>query len=101
MRRQVAHGCVRFLSAGAARFGKGRRWIVAVAALLALGAAPAAVSAQGFGAWTPGDPYAGHTNGADALEAATGRRVQIVNWFQGWAGGDWNSGVQPQSLHAV
>jgi hypothetical protein len=64
---------------------------------------PAAASAGTvqFGAWTPGDPYYGTTHGADGLEAATGRRVDIVNWYQNWGGGDWISSVQPHVIGAV
>ena len=73
---------------------------LAVAALLAV--LPAAASAQPrFGAWTPGDPYNGSTTGAAALEGATGRRVEIVNWYQNWGGGSWISALQPHVLGAV
>src|SRR4051812_47024485 len=75
--------------------------IVALFALLAL--LPSAASAQTlkFGAWTPGDPYNGTLAGAGALEAATGRHVDIVNWYQSWGGGDWVSSVQEHALAAV
>ena len=78
--------------------------LLALVVLLALAAAaPVVASAQEplFGAWNPGDPYMGHTNGANALEAATGRRVEIVHWYQGWGGGAFGAPVQPQSLEAV
>jgi Glycosyl hydrolase family 26 len=68
--------------------------------LLALPSAASAGTVQ-FGAWTPGDPYYGATQGADALEAATGRRVDIVNWYQNWGGDDWISSVQQHLIGAV
>jgi hypothetical protein len=72
-----------------------------VALLLAL-LVPAAASAEvRFGSWTPGDPYHGTTHGQDALQAATGRHVDIVNWYQSWGGGSWVSAVQQQALQAV
>ena len=76
----------------------------AVTALLVLALLlPAAASARDvkFGAWTPGDPYNGSTGGADALEAATGRRVDIVNWYQNWGGSSWVSSVQANVIGAV
>ena len=76
----------------------------AVIALLVLVAMlPSAASARAikFGAWTPGDPYSGSTSGASALEAATGRHVDIVNWYQNWGGGSWVSNVQAHVIGAV
>ncbi|HEV2787058.1 MAG TPA: glycosyl hydrolase, partial [Solirubrobacteraceae bacterium] len=76
----------------------------AVATLLVLAILlPAGASARSlqFGAWTPGDPYNGSTSGASALEAATGRRVDIVNWYQNWGGGSWVSSVQANVIGAV
>ena len=78
--------------------------LIALVVLLALGAAaPVVASAEEplFGAWNPGDPYMGHTDGANALEAATRRRVEIVHWYQGWGGGAFGAPVQPQSMEAV
>jgi len=77
---------------------------IAIAAILAvLVLLPSAASARTlqFGAWTPGDPYNGTLDGASALEAATGRHVDIVNWYQSWGGGDWVSAVQQHALAAV
>ncbi len=70
---------------------------------LILVAMPTAASADAlrFGAWTPGEPYGASTAGADALAAATGRRVEIVNWYQNWGGGDWVAAVQPHVIGAV
>ena len=84
-----------------ARFRRGAGLGAVAAVLLAL-LLPAAASADvRFGSWTPGDPYHGTTDGQDALQAATGRRVDIVNWYQSWGGGSWVSAVQQQALHAV
>jgi hypothetical protein len=81
----------------------GARTACAVATLLALLVLlPAGASArsQQFGAFTPGDPYTG-TSGAAALEAATGRRVDIVNWYQNWGGGNWISSMQSTLIATV
>jgi beta-mannanase len=75
--------------------------VVTLCALFALSPAVASAESVRFGAWHPGEPYYSHTNGADALEAATGRRVDIVNWYQNWGGGDWIAAVQPHVIGAV
>jgi hypothetical protein len=75
--------------------------VILVSVMLAVLPSVASAQSQQFGAWTPGDPYNGQTTGADALEAATGRRVDIVNWYQSWGGGDWISSVQSHVLGAV
>jgi len=75
----------------------------AVLALLAL-MMPSGASAQQaplqFGAFSPGDPYNGRTDGINALQNALGRRVGIVNWYQNWGGGDWISSVQNHVVNA-
>jgi len=65
-----------------------RRTLVAIALELGLLAMPAAASAAPltFGIHTPGDPFAGNTNGIDELERDLGRRVGIVSWFRTGAG---------------
>jgi len=77
--------------------------LTAVLALLAL--TPSVAGAQQaplqFGAFSPGDPFAGNTNNTDALQAALGRRIDIVNWYQNWGGGDWISAVQNHVVNAV
>ncbi|MDX6679634.1 MAG: hypothetical protein QOE31_3686 [Solirubrobacteraceae bacterium] len=75
----------------------------AVLMLVMLAMLPGSASAQSqrFGAWTPNDPFDGNTNGAKALEAQTGRHVDIVNWYQNWGGGSWVSAVQNQVIGAV
>ena len=84
-----------------------RTWAITTSTLITLAfaataSAPAAAgNALRFGAFTTGDPYWGHTHGTDALERATGRRVDIVNWYQSWGGGSWNASVQPHVLGAV
>jgi hypothetical protein len=80
-----------------------RRTLVAIALTLGLLAMPAAASAAPltFGAFSPGDPFAGNTNNTDALQAALGRRIDIVNWYQNWGGGDWISAVQNHVVNAV
>jgi len=64
---------------------------------------PAAASAAPltFGIHTPGDPFAGNTNGIDELERDLGRRVGIVSWFQNWGGEPWVTKVQPHVFQAV
>jgi len=76
---------------------------LAVAMLLLASLLPGSASAQSprFGAWNPGDPFDGNTSGANALEAQTGRRVDIVNWYQNWGGGSWISAVQDHVVGAV
>jgi beta-mannanase len=80
-----------------------RALVLAAAVSVALAATPARADAGAlrFGAFTTGDPYWGHTHGTDELERATGRHVDIVNWFQSWGGGDWTSSFQPQLFDAV
>jgi hypothetical protein len=76
--------------------------VAAILSLLVL--TPALASAQNqlqFGAFTPGDPYSGNMHGTDALQASTGRHVDIGHWYQNWGGGDWISKVQPSALGAV
>jgi beta-mannanase len=75
----------------------------AVAVLVLLALLPASASAQSvrFGAWTPNDPFDGNTNAASTLESQTGRRVEIVSWYQNWGGGDWISTVQNHVVGAV
>jgi hypothetical protein len=70
--------------------------------LMVLALLPAGASArtQQFGAFTPGDPFNG-TSGAAALEATTGRRVEIVNWYQNWGGGNWISSLQSTLIATV
>ncbi|HVF76882.1 MAG TPA: glycosyl hydrolase [Solirubrobacteraceae bacterium] len=77
--------------------------LAAILVALMLAFLPSIASAQSlqFGAWTPGDPYDGNVNGAAALETATGRHVDIVNWYQNWGGGDWISSVQNHALNAA
>lgn len=74
--------------------------VLTAAAALAL-AAPASAGPLLFGAHTPDDPYDGTTRASDALEAATGRSVDIVHWYQQWGGDAWISSVQPQMIAAV
>jgi beta-mannanase len=74
---------------------------VALLVLLALLAGSASAQSPRFGAWTPNDPFDGNTNGASTLESQTGRRVEIVNWYQNWGGGDWISTVQNHVIGAV
>ena len=69
--------------------------------LLALLPAGASARSVQFGAWTPGDPYNGSTSATNALEAATGRRVDIVNWYQNWGGSNWIANVQSTVIGAV
>ena len=80
----------------------GRAAAAILAALTVALVAPAGAAAQVlFGAWSPGEPYGGSVARVDALEHATGRRVQIVNWFQNWGGGTWITSVQAQAVRAV
>ena len=65
---------------------------------------PGAASAQQglqFGAHTPGDAYSGNINGTLDLERATGRHVDIVQWYQNWGAGEYGSAVQPAWINAV
>jgi hypothetical protein len=73
---------------------------VALITLLLLLPAGASARSQQFGAFTPGDPYSG-TSGAATLEAATGRHVDIVNWYQNWGGGNWISSMQSTLIATV
>ena len=83
------------------RLGATAGWAVAaLLTLLVLLPAGASARSQQFGAFTPGDPYSG-TSGAAALEAATGRRVDIVNWYQNWGGGSWISSMQSTLIATV
>ena len=75
--------------------------LVALLVVLALLPASAAAQSPQFGAWTPNDPFDGDVSGAAALEAATGRHVDIVNWYQNWGGGSWISSVQQHVVGAV
>ena len=69
--------------------------------LVALIASSAAAAAPLFGAWNAGEPYAGSVARSDTLERVTGRRVNIVNWFQNWGGNSWITSVQSQAVLAV
>ena len=72
------------------------------ATLLALAvAAPATDAAPLFGAWSPGEPYTGSVARVDALEQATGRRVDIVHWFQNWGGAAWDPAYQAKVIKTV
>ena len=77
--------------------------LTSVLTLLAL--MPSVASAQQaplqFGAFSPGDPYNGRTDGTNALQNTLGRRVDIVNWYQNWGGGEWISSVQNHLVNAV
>jgi len=46
-----------------------------------------------FGTWSPGEPYAGNLDGVVKLQNDTGRRVDIVNWYQNWPAGGVSSGI--------
>jgi hypothetical protein len=83
------------------QFNATARTLGTLLVLFALLPALACAQSQQFGAWTPGDPYDGNTNAASALEAATGRHVDIVHWYQNWGGGDWISAVQAHAIGAV
>ncbi|HEV2785185.1 MAG TPA: glycosyl hydrolase, partial [Solirubrobacteraceae bacterium] len=73
-----------------------------IAATLVALALPTVASARPlFGTWSPGEPYGGSIARTAALENATGRRVDIVNWYQNWGGGSWITTVQPQAVLAV
>jgi hypothetical protein len=74
---------------------------LALLTALAVLAAPASARTPSFGAWTPSDPYHGDTSGARDLQAATGRHVDIVHWYQSWGGGAWISSVQQHAIAAV
>jgi len=63
--------------------------------------APAPTREVLFGAFTPNDPYGGRTDDTDALQAAIGRRVETVLWYQNWGGGEWISKVQPHLPQSV
>ena len=80
-----------------------RRMAVALVATLLGAVWVPAVAGAGplFGTWSPGEPYAGSVAGVDALERATGRRVDIVNWYQNWGGNSWITSVQSQAVFAV
>jgi len=87
--------------------GSPRRTLVSLALCTVVGLfapLPGIASAQQglqFGAHTPGDPYSAHINGTLALERATGRRVDIVHWYQNWGAGAYGSAVQPSWMAAV
>jgi len=76
---------------------------VAVLSLLALmpGVAAAKSAPLQFGAFSPGDPYNGRTEGTNRLQRKLGRRVNLVNWYQNWGGGDWISSVQNHLVNAA
>jgi beta-mannanase len=78
---------------------------IAVAAVLTLLALmPSVAAAQSaplqFGAFSPGDPYNGRVDNTNALQNQLGRRIDLVNWYQNWGGGDWVSSVQDQLVNA-
>jgi len=54
-----------------------------------------------FGVFTDGAPYGGDVASVDRLQAALGRPIDIVNWYQSWGGGDWVSQVQDSVIGAV
>lgn len=74
---------------------------VVLLVFMALLSGSASAQSPRFGAWTPNDPFDGNTHGAEALESQTGRRVEIVNWYQNWGGGSWISTVQNHVIGAV
>lgn len=76
---------------------------VFLALMVALLSLPAGASAQSpqFGAWTPNDPFDGNLGATAALQSATGRHVEIVNWYQNWGGGSWIANVQQHVIGAV
>jgi hypothetical protein len=80
-----------------------RRSPALIALILGLLIWPAAGSArpQAFGVHTPPDPFGGNTREIDALQRDTGRRIDVVSWFQSWGGQPWVSEVQPHVFNAV
>ena len=75
---------------------------ILVAALIAVASAPpAAVARPLFGTWSPGEPYGGSLAKVEALERATGRRVDIVHWFQNWGGIAWDAAYQANAIKTV
>jgi len=54
-----------------------------------------------FGVHTVRDPYFGDTDNTDALEQRLDRRIDIVHWFQNWAGDDWIPWMHTEVFSAV
>jgi hypothetical protein len=54
-----------------------------------------------FGVFTNGSPYSGNVESIEKLQAALGRRIDIVNWYQNWEPGSWAEQFHPGVVDAV